>query len=75
MITKIDKKIIDSIECEKSFECLKNQKNLCKVKLCIAGQAHFLKCDDKKCKFKSVFQNETLCTCPVRQEIYNLYEI
>jgi hypothetical protein len=68
MITKIDKKIIDSIE-------LKNKKNLCKVKLCIAGQAHFLKCDDRKCKFKSFFQDETLCTCPVRQEIYNLYGI
>ena len=75
MITKIDKKIIDSTECEKSFKCLKNQKNLCKVKLCIADKAHFLKCDDKKCKFKSFSGNETLCTCPVRQEIYNLYEI
>ena len=68
-------KIIDSTACEKSFECLKNPENLCKVKLCIAGQVHFLRCHNKKCKFESVFQNEPMCICPVRQEIYNLYEI
>jgi len=75
MIIKVDKKIIDSTECEKSFECQKNTENLCKVKLCIAGHAHFLRCNDKKCKFKLYFQNESMCTCPVRQEIYNLYGI
>jgi hypothetical protein len=68
---KIDKKIIDATECEKSFECLTNQANLCKVKLCLAGEVHFLRCDDKKCKFKAYFGKEPLCTCPVRKEIYN----
>jgi hypothetical protein len=75
MFKNIDKKIIGSTECEKSFECLKTQKNLCKVKLCIAGQVHFLRYYNKQCKFHALFQDEPMCTCPVRQEIYNLYEI
>jgi len=75
MLKKIDKKITDSTECEKSFECLANQENLCKVKLCIAGEVHFLKCDDNVCKFKAYFGNESLCTCPVRKEIYNRYKV
>jgi hypothetical protein len=45
------------------------------VKFCLAGEVHFLRCDDKKCKFKKYYGKEPLCTCPVRQEIYNLYKI
>jgi hypothetical protein len=75
MRKKIDKKIINSTECEKSFECLISQETLCRVKLCLAGEVHFLQCDDKKCKFKMYFGKEPLCTCPVRMEIYNRYKI
>lgn len=75
MLGKIDKKVIESTECEKSFECLTNQELLCKVKLCLAGEVHFLRCEDHVCKFKMFFGKESLCTCPVRKEIYNRYNI
>jgi hypothetical protein len=75
MIKKIDKKTVNSTECEKSFECLTNQGYLCKVEHCVDGKVHFLKCNDTVCKFKVSFGNDVFCSCPVRKEIYNLYKI
>jgi len=76
MKIEVDKKIVESTECEKEFECLNCQDNFCKVVQCINDKVHFLKCDEKECKFKISFgKKEFFCTCPVRKEIYNRYKI
>ena len=64
MIKKIDKKIVDSTECEKSFECLTNQDYLCKVEHCVDGKVHFLKCNDTVCKFKAHYHSQHQSTNP-----------
>jgi len=71
----IDEKTIASTACEKSFQCLTSQDNICKVKHCVEGKVHFLKCDDSACKYKTAFGNDFFCSCRVRKEIYNRYKI
>ena len=75
MPKKIDKKIIDATNCEKAFECLNNQENLCKISYSVSGKVHFLECDEIACKFKSTFGDTSFCSCPVRMEIYNKYKV
>ena len=76
MIKSIDKKIIDSTKCEKCFKCLTNQDYLCKVEHCINGKVHVLECNDNtECKFKVTSGSGAFCSCPVRKEIYNRYNL
>lgn len=74
----IDKKIIEeTIKCEKSFDCLKNDKHVyCKVENCVSSEVHFVKClNDEYCVYRMSFGESYICNCPTRKEIYNKYEI
>jgi len=64
-------------KCKKRFSCLESERNnLCKVEYCVGGEIHFIKClNDESCFYQNVFGGETFCSCPVRKEIYNKYEI
>lgn len=75
MNIKIDKKIINTTKCDKSFKCLTNHENLCKVSYHINGKINFLESNNKKCKFKIYFADKFICSCPVRNELYVRYKI
>ena len=74
MNTKIDKKIINTTKCEKSFDCLTNHENLCKVSHHVNGKINFIENNNKTCKFKIYFADKFICSCSVRNEIYNRYK-
>lgn len=67
----------ETIQCDKSFSCLKNDgKDLCKVRLGGNGPAHFVKCpEDNHCSYRLSYGGAYLCICPVRNEIYNKYKV
>ena len=75
IIKNINKEIIDSTECDKSFKCINNQDYLCEVNCCIDNKVIFLKCNDRKCKFKTAFGDDFFCSCPVRLEIYKRHKL
>jgi hypothetical protein len=38
------------------------------------GKIHFVKClHDEPCAYKDTLDGFTVCTCPVRKEIFNRY--
>ena len=80
MGTKIevsDKVLIDTINCEKNFSCLKNDDHeLCKVTECIGNNIHFLECaNNSVCNYKLLYADSFVCICPTRKEIFNKYKI
>jgi hypothetical protein len=70
----------DTTACEKDFPCLSdNGYSLCKPSCKVinsVGKVHFVKCNGY-CNYKMEYSEDYLfiCSCPVRNEIYNLYEI
>jgi len=78
MEIKIDANTLkQTLHCEQNFKCLKNDlTELCKVENCFNGEIHFIQCSDKLvCNYKQIFGSSSICTCPVRREIYNKYKI
>jgi hypothetical protein len=78
MEIEIDKNTLkQTLHCESDFKCLKNDLTcLCKVENCFNGEIHYIKCADNfYCNYKMLFGSSTVCTCPVRREIYNKYKI
>jgi hypothetical protein len=65
-----------TISCEKNFICLSDQKDLCEMKSQIVRVVYFVKhLKDKRCNYSLSFDNDYICNCPTRQEIYNRYRI
>ncbi|MFH1459753.1 MAG: hypothetical protein ABIG64_05200 [Candidatus Omnitrophota bacterium] len=74
----IPQEILDkTTKCINKLTCLTNNvENLCKVTKQIQNELYFIAClHDKDCPYMDVFGKTKLCTCPVRREIYNLYEV
>ncbi len=69
-----------TLACEKDFLCLSdNGTPLCKPSCNViysVGKVHFVECDGN-CSYKLQFSKDYkyICTCPMRNEIYNLYKI
>ncbi|HEY9205303.1 MAG TPA: hypothetical protein VIO58_05230 [Candidatus Methanoperedens sp.] len=63
--------------CKKGFSCLSGErKDICRVELCIDDKIHFLKCSyDNFCGYQVPFGYSSVCTCPVRKELFNRYKI
>ncbi len=64
-------------KCQKSFSCLSGErKDLCEVESCVNDEIHFLKCMyNSLCRYRVPFGYSSVCTCPVRKELYNRYRI
>jgi len=63
--------------CQKNHICLSKQcENLCKVIAVINNNKMYVDCDNQNgCLYKHHMDDRTLCTCPVRLEIFNKYKI
>jgi len=78
MKIEIDKDIVSkAILCEKNFDCLKNENHdFCKVEFSCSSEVHFINClEDNFCVYKKVFGDSFYCSCPIRKEINNKYNI
>lgn len=64
-------------KCKKGFSCLSGErKDLCKVEFCVNEEIHFLKCRySSVCGYQVPFGYSSVCTCPVRKELYNKHKI
>ena len=69
--------IKETKNCNKDFSCLENKDQLyCKVKKCISNSIHFIECnDDLSCLYNLNYGDSNICTCPVRKEIFNKYQL
>lgn len=72
---EIDDSIIKTAkECKNNCACLEGVTPLCSVEHCIMHRIHYVKClHEEPCLYKSTMENSTVCTCPVRKEIFNRY--
>ena len=73
---EIDKKTVaETLRCEKNFDCLNNDEHVyCQVESCVNKAVHFVKCPVMTpCNYKMSFGDSSICTCPVRKEIFNKY--
>ena len=66
-----------AIHCKKDFICLtRNKTTLCKVISTIDNNTMYVYCQNKEsCPYQYQYNERTLCTCPVRKDIYNKYNI
>ena len=68
-----------TIECEKDFACISDKDyKLCKViRSTNKDKIIFIECLEKSsCSYKMSFGFSTfICNCPMRKEIYGIYEI
>jgi hypothetical protein len=75
---EIKKEIIESAKkCEYNFECLSNKNCFCLssiVNNIIYDKALFIKCNENSCGYNIIFGQSTICTCPVRSEIFKKYK-
>ena len=68
--------ITSATKCEKNFLCLSGDtEHLCKVEYCVSETVHFIKNLRVNCSYKASFGNDFFCTCPIRKEIYNRFNI
>lgn len=67
----------NTTKCKKDFSCLSNKRNdLCKVELNVDNKIHFVKCmSNETCNYRISFGYSFVCQCPVRKELFNLYNI
>jgi hypothetical protein len=75
---EIDQAIIAAAtRCNDDSSCIRgNLAQLCQVVDCISNDVHFVKCvDEPACNYKVPFANEYVCNCPVRQELFNTYNL
>ena len=75
MKVEIRKEIIDKAnKCPNDFCCLSDDGYACKAKYCIDGEALFV--DEKSsnsCPYKLGSRSSSICKCPVRKEVFRLY--
>ena len=73
-----------AIYCTKELDCLLDDTQrvyphcpLCPVAKCTEGRTHYIKClDNNECHYRVPIHRFYLkCTCPVRTEIYNKYQV
>ncbi len=67
-----------AVDCTKELNCLVDDKHkICSVAKCIEGRTHYIKClDNTECHYRdSIDGLYYKCSCPVRMEIYNKYQI
>ena len=70
-----------AIYCTKELNCLVDDAHrlcpLCPVAKCIEGRTHYIKClDNNECPYRdSIDGLYYKCSCPVRMEIYNKYQV
>jgi hypothetical protein len=64
-------------KCPRLFGCLAGANgDLCKVSSCVDGAMVFVTCEHEgPCPYKHDVWERTLCTCPVRREIYKRYKL
>ncbi len=64
-------------DCKKGFSCLKAARNgVCPVERCVGGKVHFIKClSNGYCSYRRPFGYGFFCSCPVRKELFNKYQI
>jgi hypothetical protein len=79
---EIAEETIDRVtHCTKELNCLIDNEHrlcpLCPVERCVDGKVHFIKClDTNECYYRNHFGiSHYICTCPVRKEIYNKYQV
>lgn len=73
---KVDDVTIDcATHCEKSLACLNTEDHVyCPVVHCVMHTVHYIEClHDEPCAYKETLEGSTICTCPVRMEIFNRY--
>ena len=62
-------------KCEKCLSCLECEAHeLCPVQHLVMNKLLFIECQHTApCAYKEKMSNITICTCPVRKEIFRLY--
>lgn len=68
---------LTTLRCEKCFACLEGiPTDLCVVEECCDGVAYFIRCRNAEhCTYQIPYQGKRICTCPIRKEIYNKYNV
>jgi len=73
MIT-VDSTIIGKTECDKGFTCLQETPLYCTVLSTLGHSMVTLQCQDKlECRYNKSYGALSVCTCPVRHEIFKKY--
>ena len=64
-------------KCRKNHSCLSGERNdLCKVELNVDNKIHFVKCvNNEPCAFRISFGYSYICSCPIRKELFDRYNI
>ncbi|VVB86680.1 Uncharacterised protein [uncultured archaeon] len=77
MVIKVSEDALKKTKCKKDFSCLSGERtDLCMVEYCVNGEIHFLRCMyNSRCGYQIPFGYSSVCTCPVRKELYNRYKI
>ncbi len=72
---EIDDAIIKTAtECKNNLVCLEGTIPLCSVEHCLMHRIHYVKClYEEPCPYKETLDHATICTCPIRKEIFNRY--
>jgi hypothetical protein len=78
MERNVDNEImLQAAKCEKDCACLSNGADICPVAINMDTGVLFVKYTRKRgCKYKMTYgYKDTICTCPVRKELYTKYQI
>ncbi len=63
-------------KCQRNYVCLNEETPpLCPVKDCVNCEIHFISVNTFYCAYFLYFGDEVICTCPVRKELFNKYEV
>ena len=80
--TEMDRFVSEEIKstatkCNRMHECLTwSRDRLCKVTSTVNGNELYVACEHgKDCDYQHAVEGRTLCTCPVRLEVYRKYNI
>jgi hypothetical protein len=69
-----DATIEAATKCKNNHACLEGTIPLCSIEHCLMHRIHYVKClYEEPCSYKKTMDNSTICTCPVRIEIFNIY--
>jgi hypothetical protein len=63
--------------CQSDFSCLSGPlDSICKITRRIAGDVFIIQCAEKStCKYCECFGSWSICTCPIRMELYKRHGI
>ena len=66
-----------TVACVNEFNCLQGEMEcLCKVTSMVNNNImHVICLHENTCKYKHHVEDRTICTCPVRLEVYKKYNI